>query len=452
MTTTHGATTSYQERLGLTEVANSERFVKAHVGRVLFSKTEGWFMWDGSHWRSVSDAETLQMAKDVTDDMVASFPQLGDSDRVSFAAWCTKSRTLRGLQNMLTIASGHPSLRASVDEFDSRPFRLTTPSGVVDLKTLCFYEPHPKVRCSHTTSVPYDPYALCPEWEAYIDDRVGHDDAMAGYLQQALGQGLIGLTGERMYFLHGPTHCGKTTILEIVRMVLGSYATVVRPEVFMAKQSRGDSATPALAALRGIRFVKCSETKSTDQLDEAIVKLVTGTDRISVRRLYREPFDMKPAFTVYVATNRMPGLANKDDAISERPRVITLDAKHSGHDELYAEGIVAREGPGILRWLILGANAVVTNKTSNPPKRVQDSTRQYLSDNDPLTEWLAARCMRQADAQTAGLRKDYLDWCKEAGASPLGDRSWSLAMEAAGFTKEGHSKHGALYGGLKLRR
>lgn len=437
-------------RLGLTDLDNADRFARYWKGKIAFAPGVGWMKWEGSRWKVLADTEAVHLSRKPADRMAERFPTVAMDDAKQFAKWCTDSRQLPSMKRVLELAEGLAVLRFDPDKLDSNPYLLATPSGTVDLKTGALIDPEPGQWLTHQTTVEYDLDARAPKWAAYLTERLKGHLEVVGYVQRALGQGLIGLTGPHVFLLHGPTHCGKTTTLETVLAVLGSYAATMPVSVLMTSEKGGEGAQPFLASLRGVRFVKASESKATDRFEAHVLKLLTGSDRIEVRHLYRAPFSMMPRFTVFLCTNHTPSVDDPSAAMWNRLRLIPFETSHPGHDETYIRRMVEDEGPGILRWLVQGAGLAIA-KGFKQPLLVQTKTGEYREANDPLVEWLRVRCRQKEGAIGLGLRKDYVAWCKDAGYHPIGDKAWSETMRQRFTIYPKRTEHGIAFTGLVLK-
>ena len=78
-----------------------------------------------------------------------------------------------------------------------------------------------------------------------------------------------------------------------------------------------------------------------------------------------------------------------------------------------------------------------------PPTRPRSV--ETVSVADPVSQFVAARCLVEPDAQTiaGGLYADFLEWCREGGLPILGQRSFGLRLTKMGFTRRrrGRGRH-----------
>ena len=109
------------------------------------------------------------------------------------------------------------------------------------------------------------------------------------FLQTAIGYSLFAITIEKIvFFCCGIGDNGKSTFLELFRVLLCDYAATININSLMAKQV-GNNELADLADLRGARFVRSSETEQEQRLNESRLKRITqGMGIIRTRRIYED--------------------------------------------------------------------------------------------------------------------------------------------------------------------
>src|SRR6185312_13605294 len=122
---------------------------------------------------------------------------------------------------------------ATVEQWDSDPWLLNTPTGTIDLRSGTS-RTH---RCAdYLTKVTADgPDGSCPLWMRFLD-RVTHGDCeMQGFLQRMIGYCLTGSTREHaLFFLYGTGANGKSVFLSAISALLGDYARTAPASSFTA--------------------------------------------------------------------------------------------------------------------------------------------------------------------------------------------------------------------------
>jgi hypothetical protein len=147
-----------------------------------------------------------------------------------------------------------------------------------------------------------------------------------------------------MFILYGTGANGKSTFLNVIQNILGNYALSTWAETFMKRNN--DSATTAMARLRGARFVTISETEQGKRLSEHLIKQVTGNDALTARFLYGEYINFVPTFKIFMASNH----------IASRKLVIKEETgKTFQHNLVEPPGGTTRRTPPRKTWPVTGS-------------------------------------------------------------------------------------------------
>jgi putative DNA primase/helicase len=431
----------------LTDVGNAARFTHRWGHEVRYVPSWGWLLWDQTRWRRDETANVMEFAKETARSILDEAKQAWDDDqRKALAKHAIRSESAPRLKAMIDLAASDPAVVALVADFDTNPFLLNAENGVINLKTGALFRHARTDLITKTVSVSYDPDAECPRFETFLQ-RILADPDLIKFVQRAAGYCLTGSTAEQVIFmLWGLGANGKSTLLELLRAMLGEYALSAPVETFILRR---DSNIPNdLARLQSARFVTAVETDARRHLAESLIKSITGGDTITARFLYSEFFEFQPAFKLWLATNHRPRIRGTDHAIWRRVRLIPFtvtipDAEQDRHlvDKLKAEL------PGILRWAVNGCLAWQRDGLGTP-KAVEVATAEYRAEQDPLAAFIAECCVVEsaAFAVTRNLYQTYSDWCDKSGEHALTLREFGEAMTSRGFLSEKGS------GGVSRRR
>ncbi|MBT3153065.1 hypothetical protein HTV45_19705 [Streptomyces sp. CHD11] len=190
-------------------------------GNLAYSRSRGWhtFPADAHHWHA--DAE----GDDVTATVQSMLRDLRRSERDQRKGKYLGSRQRR--DNVVDMLKGLPEVRFA-GEWDSEPYLLAAPNGVIDLRTGELRAGEPGQRITRAVTVAYDPEAEAPRWERFIAEIFAHDPELPGYVQRLLGYGITGSTREQCFaVLFGAGANGKSTLLTTLRELLGDHAVTV---------------------------------------------------------------------------------------------------------------------------------------------------------------------------------------------------------------------------------
>ncbi len=323
---------------------------------------------------------------------------------------------------------------ATVDQWDSDPWLLNTPGGIVDLRTGAI---RPAKREDYATKITaVAPGGECPLWLSFLSRITNDNKEFQDYLQRECGYALTGITNEHdLHFLYGTGANGKSTFLETIAELMGGYAKTAPIETFMA--SFGDRHPTEIAWLQGARLVISVEPDEGKQWNESRIKLFTGGDRVVARYMRQDPFEYVPQFKLFIAGNHKPGLRSVDEANRRRFRLLPFNVTipESERDTELKDKLRDERG-GILQWMIEGCLAWQSKKLQMPDT-VRDATANYFEDEDVVSQWIEECCEKEGPQWTsvADLFEDWRMWCEINGEYVGSKKQFSENLQNHGFKR-----------------
>jgi putative DNA primase/helicase len=440
-----------------TDLRNAERLVELHGERLRY--VHAWkkpLVWSGCRW-SVDDTgaalrlaagtarrmlsvatEELHVAQQAFADAKAG----GDEQRATEAEgeiarakarWghAIKTQQSSKLHAMLELAFADAAVAVRHEELDADPLLLNVENGTIDLRTGALRPHEPSDLITKLIPIAYEPNAMCPTWDAFLNAAQSGNDDMLTFLRRSRGYMLTGLTREHvLFFMFGPTGTGKSTYFVTLHALLGEYGARA-PRGLLIK-SNGEKHETGLTTLFGARFVSCSEVDEGAVIDEALVKDLTGGESISARRMREDNWTFAPTHKLAIPGNHKPVVRNFDDAIRRRlrlvPFVVQPTAPDSGLvDKLRAElpGILADAVRGCLEWQEHGLGE---------PIAVRDATDAFQDESDVLGEFFRLYVTFEPDAACPRkmLRIAYETYAGENGITPVGAKRFAAKLRANG--------------------
>jgi putative DNA primase/helicase len=241
-------------------------------------------------------------------------------------------------------------------------------------------------------------------------------------------------------------------LISILQDMLGDYARSTPTQTLVAKFNTSGISND-LARLRGARMVSAIEANPNRQLDEALVKQITGGDRVAARFLYAEFFEFIPAFKLWFAANHPPRLRSTDDALWRRIYVLPFDVeipKEQVDSNLQTQ--LRSELPGILAWAVRGCQRW-REIGLKPPQRVIDATGRYRKEVDHVKRFLQ-ECTNSNDSAVTRsniLYERYERWCSDNGERPVSRKALAGRLYEAGFSSSRLSRGDRAWRGVALR-
>ena len=294
-------------------------------------------------------------------------------------------------------------------------------------------------------------------WRAFLDNVTAGDKEIQLYMQQMFGLAAIGkVMEEGMFFIIGEGGNGKSTMVNAIRSVLGSYAGGLGPQVLLVDKNNNSKAEKA--ALRGKRLVVAAELEENQILSSQQVKAITSTDPIHGEAKYVAPTDFTPTHTVVLFSNFLPRIPSTDKGTWRRVWPIPFDVPQKGRPgEVlnYADVLAEKAGPAIMQWLVDGAVAIGKNGYKLPEcTAVKLLKQRYMEEENPLPRFLQERCVAcedTTDAVTTGeLTEQYNLWARTMHEFERTPKRLSSELQRLGYGCE-HKKRGAVWPSLRLR-
>jgi len=436
-----------------TDAGNGEHFARLYGERIRFDHRRGrWLLWAGQWWREDDHGAVRRLAKEAARVRYQAAPEIDDlRGRASEARFAIASENRQRLEAMLMAARSEPPIADAGNQWNADPWLLGVANGVVDLRTGALRPGETGDRITYHSAIAFDPDAVCPRWERFLDEIFEGDQALVGFIERAVGYSLAGDTREQCLFTcHGSGSNGKSTFLKVLRDLAGDYGANTPFSTF---ELHSRSAIPNdLAALAGRRLVTASETAEGTRLNEARLKALTGGDEITARFLHGEFFSFVPVAKFWLAVNHKPRVSDDSHGFWRRVRLIPFLRRFTEDGDQDLPTKLEAELPGILAWAVRGALAWQAEGL-RPPAAVTLATATYRDESDPLADFLAT-CTVEGPAYAVAAAvafRAYGTWADDQG---MGTRerltSTAFGTRLAERYEKRRTKTGRVYVGIGL--
>ncbi|MGE0554337.1 MAG: phage/plasmid primase, P4 family [Gemmatimonadales bacterium] len=437
-----------------TDTGNCRRLVRQFGDRFRYDGDRRcFFVYDGRRWVEDLLGKMERFAKATALSIYEEAAACPEAElKRSLARWAAASESARAIAAMLKLAQSEPGVAIRATAFDSDPWLFNVENGTLDLRAKAL-RPHDAADLiTKLAPVAYDPTATCPQFLAFLDRVFSGDGGLIGFLQRYVGYSLTGLTREHVLaLLYGVGRNGKSTLLELLALLLGDYGARAEFGTFLLKR-HNEGPRNDLAALVGSRLVIGSEAGEEARWDEARVKEITGGDTITCRRLYSELFSYRPTFKVWLGTNNKPQIRSTGEAIWSRLRLIPFDVviPEAERDPELLEKL-AGELPGILAWAVAGCAAWQRDGLGQPPA-VRSATAAYRDESDLVGPFLDQECEQAAQFSVpAGwLYKAFREWVERNGETPISQQAFGKRLSEKGFQRVRSTGGRRMWHGLRL--
>lgn len=296
------------------------------------------------------------------------------------------SQSEHGLTAMVGLNKAY--MITSASNFNSDPWLLNVPTGVIDLKTGELMPHDEKYRLTSMTA--YAPERIeTPMFDAFLQRIFCEDEELIDFVQLAIGSALVGkVYTENLIIANGTGANGKSTLFNTIQHILGDYATSIDPNLFMS--SKPGEQQVGMAMLEGKRFAVAQETEEGHRLNSSMLKRLVSTDSMVAKKLYKDPHVFTPRHMLILATNHLPKISSTDTGTWRRIVVLPFEATIPPEEIItdFHSLLLEREGGGILQWAIDGAvrfNEIGCDIVDKPQAVVKASSAYRVSE-----DWIAA--------------------------------------------------------------
>ena len=435
------------------DTGNAERLFDAFGEMLRFCYTDKkWLYYFEGKWYTDNIGYIRQLADSAT--------MLQEQERVLYAhdeemlkafdRHLKKSRSFAGKTAMIREAEHYaPILPQHLDRNKSV---IGAKNGIIDLRTGELLPHDREAYLTKQSPVIYNPDAPAPKlWLQFLHDIFGGDPYMLEYIQKCVGYSLTGSTSEQCaFFLFGTGRNGKSTFLEIVRGILGDYATNIQPQTIMVNPKSGNAPSSDIARLKGARLVTSVEPNEGMRLDEGLLKQLTGDDVVTARKMFSEEFEFKPEFKLWMATNHKPLIRGTDTGIWRRIHLIPFEVQIPlDRVDKKLKYKLVKEAEGILKWAVQGC-LKWQNEGLTMPQKVLEAVREYQHEMDVISAFLDACCVTgEGETKASKLYAVYAKWAEEHNEYLMSSTKFGTELKRKGIVKK-NMPDGRYYVGITL--
>lgn len=444
-----------------TDYGNARRLVRLYGQDIKYVTDLGWFCWDGSRWKR-NDAAVMQMAKETVLSIYDEAAMEKQEERkTALSKWAVSSQSRQRLEAMVALAQTEKEIILNVNELDKDPWLLNVRNGTLDLRTCELLPPQREHFITMQANVDFNPSAKAPVFKrVLLGINLKNNRPIIGFLQRYCGYTLTGNTmAKALVFLYGPGgDNGKSTLIELLKDLLGDYAHKTRAETFMIAKQANSGPSPELIALRGKRLIWASELDDSQKFNAAFIKDLTGgVDTITGRDLHKGVINFVPTFKLWFYGNYRPVFKGDDAAAWRRMNLIPFEVSipKEKQDDTLPEKLLA-EGEGILNWALEGLAAYLENGLQ-PPKEVLDATEEYREENDRVGRFIDECCVTTSPDNKelfSDLYNAFTKWCmNEEGTNQIiAKQKFGQQLEARGYKTKRGKGNVKMRTGIKLKQ
>jgi putative DNA primase/helicase len=416
----------------------AQQFLEAYRDRVRFCPdTEGWLHYRSEcGWANDKTNATynhlLEFARRLYETGLDEAKHT--EDQKLFLKELSKIKDKRRLDPALALSSKDPSIIVRALELDHQPHLIGCANGILNVVNGQFETFNPESLITRRINVRFDRNAEAPTWDRFIE-KVQPDPQMRSFLQRLIGSALFGAVRDHFLpFHYGTGANGKSTALEGILQLFGDYGAKLTDSL-VYKNRNGSQPHLELAGLFGARLTLGEENAAGGQLNEALLKAITGGDRVKGRFHYSEFVEAAPTYKVHLVGNHKPAIAGTDEGIWRRflliPWPVLIPPEE--RDPKLRERI-AFESAGVLNWLLEGC--IQWDKIGlQIPDLCKGATADFRQESDDLADFIAEHLEKDLEGYClkSEVYESYKRWSDTNRIKPMTKRLLGSALQERGF-------------------
>lgn len=281
--------------------------------------------------------------------------------------------------------------------------------------------------------ITHDPIAVPHSMNEWLTEVLGDDREIIRHMWEVIGYILMtGNPKHKIFLLHGPGGNGKSTMLRVLRAMLGreNYSSLSLHQLVEDRF--------ATSSLYG-KIANISGDLSSKYLaDPQILKEISGGETISASRKFGHSFEFDPYAVPIFASNEFFRTSDTSDGWRRRWEVIDFTRKVDG-SRPFDEQILFQEAPGIFNLAMEGLRRMMTRGRFDPPHEAIEATSRLHDSADPFMLWLEEddNVIRGEDesAPSSDVYGRYSRWCRRNGYSALASGPFGMRLKQQGITR-----------------
>lgn len=418
------------------------------------SESKRWIAYTGTHWSTANgDTIALMLWGHFVSDRLREIASISEQEvrDAALGYWRKALATEKGRRKVLELAK--PMLAISREAFDrNADDLLCTPSGTVNLRTGELSDNDPRRMLTQCTTVGYDPKATCPQFAGLVWQIAGQNEQTHQWLCRAIGYTLTGRVHEDTWFyLFGEGSNGKSTLLKMLRLAMGSYACSLDIKFLTAGK---DSHSTEYAKLDGKRLVVSTEVERNQKLAESKIKELTGGEGLEPREMHQSANAAKswyPKLKLWLSGNHDLVIMGTDAGTWRRIQKLSITCSFA-HSNV-RDSLFEKEGAGILAFAVLCARAWYGHEGLGTCDAVKQATEDYRREQDLLGQFFSD-CLVFGDgafASSSELNATYKAYREEKGQEhAVGPKEMRARLQRAGAREA--RRHARGWSGVRVVR
>jgi P4 family phage/plasmid primase-like protien len=285
-------------------------------------------------------------------------------------------------------------------------------NGTLDLEQLMFRAGMPSDMSTISCGINYPDEQGYNEHELDIQDfldKIFPDPDIEDYVLNLFAEKLSGRNRREQFIIcTGSGSNGKSQFFKLIQNVFGEYYGTFDNSLLNTPKKDANSASPAIASLKGIRLAFTTEPKNGQPFETDKLKELIGGDELVGRHLRQDLIRFIPQYLMGMMCNDIPEMPSTDDGVWRKVYVIPFESKFVIKDEDMhkigkkefpyhfkaesKEHLYPTWAPYLLRMLFDRYKVIAANGFRYPiPESVKQATRKYQMESNIYSQFFSER-------------------------------------------------------------
>jgi P4 family phage/plasmid primase-like protien len=324
------------------------------------------------------------------------------------------------------------------NEWPKYPDYINCLNGMINLRTGQLEEHDPKYGSRTQIPVKFDLDADYTNWWKFLNEIFPGEPDKIDLLQEYFGYCLLSdCRFQKALFLYGVGANGKSTVLNVLREVVGPENTSS-----IEISSLEDKFTAYYLQNKLVNVA--TETTSRAPIGTQIFKKAIGGETLTVERKYGSKYDFTPFAKFLIAMNDQPVITDKTPGFERRIIVLEFNRRFKEEEQdpdLFEK--LEEEKDGILMFSLLGLERLLKRKRFLLSTEITKATRRFLNSLNPFLIWKEERTMEGPGdegfyVEVKAAWEDYKNWCKDGEHRMLSKSRFleQIAMHCPGVERK----------------
>jgi len=198
-------------------------------------------------------------------------------------------------------------------------------------------------------------------------------DTKVSFMQEWMGYCLLQYNPfQKMLYILGKGGNGKSTLLNCLSDIVGKN-NFTNIEI---NKLTGDRF--ATSSLLGSYVNICTDMERRTQLDNDMLKKITGGDVIAAEEKFKQTFQFRPYTKIIMASNSSPNSPDSGDWLFRRLQIIEFNRSFIGKEDFFLEKKLRKERGLFFRWACEGLLRLIKRGRFEEPVSVKAKTADFM--------------------------------------------------------------------------